>query len=266
MGRLTAALTGGDSGHQEMRREDREEAGVGGTVRAAVGEGEGVGEGLPPLDESGVVERARARSIVPHLLVDRIRQSTLTHPQPLFEGLRCDGAHPPFTISVEMRTAGPVPRQSGRSRAPDRATSPPPRGRSPSLPAPPRAAAGMAMGFRGGQAQPVATQEHLQDAMCLVQRGHILLQGTREPADAHGQEQWQNRGLSSGRRGGRKGALPYTPNLSNFHAACAKNGESRSVPMNKVLTEPLRAVRMTRLASVGDARCGSSHWESSVGT
>ena len=31
-------------------------------------------------------------------------------------------------------------------------------------------------------------------------------------------------------------------------AAYAKNGESRSVPMNKVLTETLRAVRMTALA------------------
>jgi hypothetical protein len=30
------------------------------------------------------------------------------------------------------------------------------------------------------------------------------------------------------------------------HAAYAKNGESRGVPMNKVLTETLKAVRMTR--------------------
>ena len=37
--------------------------------------------------------------------------------------------------------------------------------------------------------------------------------------------------------------------MITVRAAYAKNGESRSVPMNKVLTETLRAVRMTALAT-----------------
>src|SRR5215831_15634874 len=37
--------------------------------------------------------------------------------------------------------------------------------------------------------------------------------------------------------------------MVTVRAAYAKHGESRSVPMNKVLTEALRAVRMTRLAT-----------------
>ena len=43
--------------------------------------------------------------------------------------------------------------------------------------------------------------------------------------------------------------VDFRRHVITVRAAYAKNGESRSVPMNKVLTETLRAVRMTELAT-----------------